>query len=87
MHVWTHLSPKWQDKSGYDLYADGMMGLDWKVGELLKKLGDLGIAGNTIVMFTSDNGAELFTWPDGGNHPFRVEKGVTYEGGFRVPWW
>jgi arylsulfatase A-like enzyme len=85
MHVWTHLSPKWQDKSGYGVYADGMMELDWEVGELLKKLDSLGIADNTIVMFTSDNGAEIFTWPDGGNHPFRGEKGVTFEGGFRVP--
>jgi arylsulfatase len=85
MHVWTHLSPKWQNKSGFGLYADGMMELDWEVGELLKKIDDLGIADNTIVLFTSDNGAEIFTWPDGGNHPFRGEKGVTYEGGFRVP--
>jgi arylsulfatase A-like enzyme len=85
MHVWTHLSPKWENKSGYGLYADGMMELDWEVGELLKKLDDLGVADNTIVLFTSDNGAEIFTWPDGGNHPFRGEKGVTYEGGFRVP--
>lgn len=85
MHVWTHLSPRWQDKSGFGLYADGMMELDWEVGEILKKIDDLGIADNTIVMFTSDNGAEIFTWPDGGNHPFRGEKGVTYEGGFRVP--
>ena len=84
-HVWTHLSPRWQDKSGFGLYADAMMELDWEVGELLKKLDDLGIADNTIVLFTSDNGAEIFTWPDGGNHPFRGEKGVTYEGGFRVP--
>jgi arylsulfatase A-like enzyme len=85
MHVWTHLAPKWQDKSGFGLYADGMMELDWEVGELLKKLDELGIADNTIVMFTSDNGPEIFTWPDGGNQPFRGEKGVTYEGGFRVP--
>jgi arylsulfatase A-like enzyme len=85
MHVWTHLSPKWKDKSGFGLYADGMMELDWEVGELLKKIDDLGIADNTIVLLTSDNGAEIFTWPDGGNHPFRGEKGVTYEGGFRVP--
>jgi arylsulfatase len=83
--VWTHLSPKWQGKSGYGLYADGMMELDWEVGEILKKLDDLGIADNTIVLFTSDNGAEIFSWPDGGNHPFRGEKGTTYEGGFRVP--
>ena len=85
MHVWTHLSPKWQDKSGFGLYADGMRELDWEVGEILKKIDDLGIADNTIVLFTSDNGAEIFSWPDGGNHPFRGEKGTVYEGGFRVP--
>src|SRR6195952_4209784 len=85
MHVWTHTSPRWTNKSGFGLYADGMMELDWEVGEIQKKLEDLGIADNTILMFTSDNGAEIFTWPDGGNHPFRGEKGVTYEGGFRVP--
>jgi arylsulfatase len=55
------------------------------VGELLKTLDDLGIADNTIVLFTSDNGPETFTWPDGGNQPFRGEKGTVYEGGFRVP--
>ena len=85
MHVWTRLSPRWQNKSGYGLYADGMMELDNDVGELLKKLDDLGIADNTIVIFTSDNGAETFSWPDGGNSPFRGEKGTTYEGGFRMP--
>lgn len=85
MHVWTHLSPKWAGKTGFGLYADGIAELDWEVGELLKKIDDLGIADNTIVMFTSDNGAEIFSWPDGGNHPFRGEKGTTYEGGFRVP--
>jgi arylsulfatase A-like enzyme len=85
MHVWTHLSPKWENKSGYGLYADGMMELDNDVGELLKKVDDLGIADNTIIIFTSDNGAETMSWPDGGNSPFRGEKGTTYEGGFRVP--
>ena len=84
-HVWTHLSPKWQGKSGFGLFADAMMELDWEVGEILDKLDDLGIADDTIVLFTSDNGAEVFSWPDGGNHPFRGEKGSTYEGGFRVP--
>jgi len=84
-HVWTHLAPKWQGKSGFGLYADAMMELDWEVGEILKKIDDLGIADNTIVLFTSDNGAEIFTWPDGGNHPFRGEKGTVFEGGFRVP--
>jgi arylsulfatase A-like enzyme len=85
MHVWTRLSPKWENKSGYGLYADGMMELDYVVGELLKKLDDLGIAGNTIVLFTSDNGAEIMSWPDGGNTPFKGEKGTTWEGGMRVP--
>jgi arylsulfatase len=85
MHVWTHLSPKWENKSGFGLYADGMMELDYNVGEILKKLDDLGIANNTIVVFTSDNGAEMFSWPDGGMVPFKGEKGTTFEGGFRVP--
>jgi arylsulfatase A-like enzyme len=85
MHVWTRLSPRWENKSGYGLYADGMMELDWVVGQLLKKLDDAGIAGNTIVVLTSDNGAEKFSWPDGGTEPFRGEKGTTWEGGFRVP--
>ena len=84
-HVWTHLSSKWKDKSGYGLYADAMMELDWEVGELLKKLDELAIADNTIVLFTSDNGAEISSWPDGGNSPFKGEKGTTFEGGFRVP--
>jgi arylsulfatase len=85
MHVWTRLSPKWENKSGYGLYADGMMELDHVVGELLKKLDNLGIADNTIVVFTSDNGAEIMSWPDGGNTPFKGEKGTTWEGGMRVP--
>ena len=85
MHIWTHLSDKWAGKSGYGLFADGMMELDYVVGELLKELDDLGIADNTIVMFTSDNGTQINTWPDGGNHPFKGEKGTTWEGGFRVP--
>jgi arylsulfatase A-like enzyme len=85
MHVWTRLSPKWENKSSYGLYADGMMELDDIVGRLLKKLDDLGIADNTIVLFTTDNGAEIFSWPDGGNTPFHGEKGSTWEGGMRVP--
>jgi arylsulfatase len=85
MHVWTRLSPKWENKSGYGLYADGMMELDHVVGGLLKRLDELGIADNTIVLFTSDNGAEIMSWPDGGNTPFRGEKGTTWEGGMRVP--
>jgi arylsulfatase len=85
MHVFTRLSSKWENKSGYGLYADGMMELDHIVGELLKKLDDLAVADNTIVVFTSDNGAEIMSWPDGGNTPFKGEKGTTWEGGMRVP--
>lgn len=84
-HVWTHLSPKWENKSGFGLYADAMMELDWEVGQILDELDKLRIADNTIVVFTSDNGSETFSWPDGGNTPFRGEKGTTFEGGFRVP--
>ena len=85
MHVWTHLQEKWKNKTGFGLYADGMAELDNVVGEILKTLDALKVADNTIVVFTSDNGAELFTWPDGGMHPFKGEKGTTWEGGFRVP--
>ena len=85
MHVWTRLAKKWQGKSGYGLYGDGMMELDDHVGQLLKKLEDLGVADNTIVVFTTDNGAEVLSWPDGGTIPFHGEKGTTWEGGFRVP--
>lgn len=85
MHVWTHLSEEYQGKSGYGLYADGMMDLDDQVGVMLDKLEELGVADNTIVVFSTDNGAEKFTWPDGGTTPFKGEKGTTWEGGFRVP--
>jgi arylsulfatase A-like enzyme len=85
MHVWTRLSERWRDKTKFGLYADGMQELDWVVGELLAKLDKLGIADNTIVIFTTDNGAEKFSWPDGGTTPFRGEKGLGWEGGFRVP--
>jgi len=85
MHVFTHLSERWRNKTKYGLYADGMAELDWVVGELLNKLDELGIADNTIVLFTTDNGAEKFSWPDGGTTPFRGEKGLGWEGGFRIP--
>lgn len=85
MHVWTHLSEEWDGKTGYGLYADGMAQHDHDIGILLDKLDELGIADNTIVVYSTDNGAEKFTWPDGGTIPFRGEKGTTWEGGFRVP--
>lgn len=85
MHNWTHLSKKYANKTSLGLYPDGMMELDYIVGELLKKLDDLNITDNTIVVFSSDNGAQKMTWPDGGQAPFRGEKGTWWEGGFRVP--
>jgi arylsulfatase len=85
MHIWTHLSPQWKDKTGLGVYADGMAEVDDMVGKLLKQLDDLGIAKNTIVLFTTDNGAEVFSWPDGGTTPFHGEKNTSWEGGFRVP--
>ncbi|UCG88189.1 MAG: arylsulfatase [Gemmatimonadota bacterium] len=85
MHVWTRLSPEWDGKTGYGLYADGMAEHDYYVGMVLDKLDEWGIAGNTIVFYSTDNGAEVVSWPDGGTIPFRGEKGTTWEGGFRVP--
>ena len=85
MHVWTRLSDKWYQKSGISIYADGMLEHDDHVGQVLDKLDELGIADNTIVFYSTDNGAETVTWPDGGTMPFYGEKGTTWEGGFRVP--
>ncbi len=85
MHVWTHLKKETYGRTGVGIYADGMCELDDKVGALLKQLDDLKIADNTIVVFSTDNGAETFSWPDGGTTPFHGEKGTTWEGGFRVP--
>ena len=86
MHIWTHLQPKYEAMvSKYGLYGAGMQELDDNVGVLLKKLNDLGIADNTIVIFSSDNGAEVMSWPDGGTTPFRGEKNTNWEGGYRVP--
>jgi len=85
MHVWTHLKKESQGKTGIGLYPDGMVEHDAFVGDVLKKLDDLGIAENTIVVYGTDNGAETATWPDGGITPFHGEKGTTWEGGFRVP--
>jgi arylsulfatase len=89
MHVFTYIPPKYQAKmnpqSNYGLQEAGMAQLDDSVGALLKHLQDIGEADNTIVIFTTDNGAEVFTWPDGGMTPFRATKGTVFEGGFRVP--
>jgi arylsulfatase len=89
MHVFTYLSPKYQalmnPKSNYNVEEAGMAQMDDDIGALLKHLEDIGEAENTIVVFTTDNGAEVFTWPDGGMTPFAATKGTVFEGGFRVP--
>jgi arylsulfatase len=89
MHVVTHLSEKYESmrnsENGWSIQEAGMAQLDDDVGLLMKKLKDMGIDDNTIVVFTTDNGAENFTWPDGGNTPFAGGKGTAMEGGFRVP--
>ena len=89
MHVWTFLSEKYKammnPETNYGMEEAGMAQMDDIVGALLKALDDMGIADNTIVVFSTDNGAEVFTWPDGGMTPFRGTKGTAFEGGFRVP--
>lgn len=86
MHYRTNLNKEYEGRSGYGIYADGMMEMDDDVGALLNQLDELGVADNTIVMFSTDNGAASNSWPDGGNQPFHGEKGVGgWEGGFRVP--
>jgi arylsulfatase len=89
MHVWTFLSKEYASKqtheSNYGLEEAGMAQMDDCIGALMKHLDDIGEADNTIVIFSTDNGAEVFTWPDGGMTPFKATKGTSYEGGFRVP--
>ena len=85
MHIYTHLKPASVGKTGLGLEADGMVEHDGMVGQLLAKLKELGIEDNTIVVWTTDNGAEAFSWPDGGTTPFHGEKNTSWEGGYRVP--
>jgi arylsulfatase len=85
MHIFTHLKKESQGKTGLGVYPDGMVETDGHVGELLKLLDDLKVADNTVVVYTTDNGAECFTWPDGGTTPFKGEKDTNWEGAFRVP--
>jgi len=85
MHVFTHLKPESLGKTGKGIHADGMVEHDGHVGQLLKQLDDLEIADNTIVLYTTDNGAEIALWPDGAMTQFHGEKGTTWEGGFRIP--
>jgi len=89
MHVFTHLSPKYQalrtPENGWSMQEAGMAQFDDVIGSVMKKLDDMGVADNTIIVITTDNGTEVFTWPDGGTTPFKGSKGMSTEGGFRVP--
>ncbi len=85
MHIFTHLKKESQGKTGNGIYADGMVEHDVMVGEVLDKLKELGLEDNTIVMYSTDNGAECLSWPDGGTTMFHGEKNTQWEGGFRVP--
>ena len=85
MHIFTHLKKESEGKTGLGVYADGMVEHDGHVGQVLEKLKELGLDDNTIVMYSTDNGAETFTWPDGGTTMFRGEKNTQWEGGYRVP--
>jgi arylsulfatase A-like enzyme len=85
MHFRTHVAPKNIGKSGQDPYSDRMVVHDEQIGQMLDKLDELGIADNTIVMYSTDNGPENDTWPDGANTPFRGQKDSNWEGGWRVP--
>ncbi len=85
MHVFTHLKKESYGKTGMGIHADGMVEHDGMVGELLALLDELKIADDTIVIYSTDNGAELALWPDGAMTMFRNEKGTTWEGGFRIP--
>ncbi len=85
MHFRTHVKAELRGISGQDEYADGMVEHDMHVGKLLDKLDELGIADNTIVVYSTDNGVHMNTWPDAGMTPFRGEKNTNWEGGWRVP--
>ena len=85
MHIFTHLAPGVDGKTGLGIYADGMVEHDRQIGVLLAKLEALGELDNTIIMYSTDNGAESFTWPDGGTTMFKGEKNTQWEGGYRVP--
>lgn len=85
MHIYTHIRPEHEGLTPGNFYADGMVEHDMQVGELLDLLDRLGIAENTIVVYTTDNGPHFNEWPDGGITPFRSEKNTSWEGAFRVP--
>ena len=85
MHFRTHVAEKHKGKSGQGFYNDAMVAHDENIGRMLDKLDELGIADDTIVMYSTDNGVHYNTWPDAGISPFRSEKNTNWEGGWRVP--
>jgi arylsulfatase len=89
MHVFTHLSQKYEEmrnsENGWTIQEAGMAQFDDIIGDVMKKLDEMGVEDNTIVVVSTDNGAEGFSWPDGGTTPFKGWKGMGTEGGFRVP--
>jgi arylsulfatase len=85
MHIWIHLKPESEGKTGLGVFPDGMVEHDGHVGQILGKLDELGLTEDTIVIYSSDNGAEVSSWPEGGTTPFRGEKNDNWEGGYRVP--
>ncbi|HYH12872.1 MAG TPA: sulfatase-like hydrolase/transferase, partial [Thermomicrobiales bacterium] len=85
MHIWTHLKPETEGMTGLGPQADGMVELDGYVGRILDALEEQGIAENTIVVFATDNGAQVFSWPDGNMTPFKGEKNSNWEGAYRIP--
>jgi arylsulfatase len=85
MHIWTHLKEESEGVTGLGIYPDGMVEHDAHVGQILDKIDELGLTDSTIVMYSTDNGAEMMSWPDGGTTPFRGEKNTNWEGGYRVP--
>ena len=85
IHIWTHLKKESAGKTGLGIIADAMTEHDGQVGQVLDKLKELGLEEDTIIIYTTDNGAEVFSWPDGGTTTFRNEKNSNWEGGYRVP--
>jgi arylsulfatase len=85
MHIWTHLKKKSRGVTGLGVYPDGMVEHDGHIGQVLDALDKLGIADDTIVVYTTDNGAECMSWPDGGSTIFRGEKNTSWEGAYRIP--
>ena len=85
MHLYTHVRPEMRGRSGISEYFDGMLEHDDDVGKILKAIDELGIADNTILIYTTDNGPHMNSWPDGAMTPFRGEKNTNWEGAFRVP--